>query len=157
MHPVIHRPSLPIPLPLARGGTAATTAGAARLALGLGTIAVQDYEEDSFATTTTGFTVNPTPTLAYIKVGNIVYLSLPLIAGTSNATTFNVIGLPANLRPPGATNVGLSIGEDNGVNNFVLIQLTNSDTISLLPWPATAWSTSGNKFFYGAMVVYILP
>lgn len=84
-------------------------------------------EEGSFTLTASGFSgTAPSGAAKYIRLGNMVLITLPALSGTSNAVTFTLGTIPAQLRPAtaqksppiqltdsGALSIGtLSIGTD---------------------------------------------
>jgi hypothetical protein len=68
----------------------------------------------SFTATLTGCTSSPTYTVRYVKHGNTVTLEIPDVAGTSNATTKTLTGLPAELQPASRKQALLASVQDNG-------------------------------------------
>lgn len=156
--PLIHRPSLPVPLPLTRGGLGAITAAGGRTTLGLGTVAVEDYEEGDFLVTATGFTATLEATATYIRIGKLVNLVLPGFSGTSNATTFTLTGIPAGLTPA-ITFLGWASVMDNGVGYAGMIYFGVSDTVMQI-FSAVGFqvfTASGTKQLNGAIMTYPLP
>jgi len=59
----------------------------------------------SFTITGTGFTVNPTGTAYWTKISNVITVVIPSLAGTSNATTFTLTGIPAKIQSGGIFNI----------------------------------------------------
>ena len=124
--------------------------------LGLGSAAVQTYEESTFTVTGTGFTVNPTGTARYVRVGKHVTLMLPSLSGTSNATTFAITGIPASLRPAQNLNV-LAACNDNGVGMYAHVNCQSATNVwGVFPFPSAAWTASGTKALSFPTLAYIL-
>lgn len=71
------------------------------LALGPVAAALIDMTPDqgTFTGTITGCTTSPTGTCRWVRIGQLVMLFIPIITGTSNATTFTMTGLPAAIQP----------------------------------------------------------
>ncbi len=119
----------------------------------------QDYSEGSFTVTGTGFTVNPTGTAYYIKMGKQVTLYLPLLTGTSNATTFTITGLDIAVRPT-RDSYHQAFGQDNGVSlAYPAILSAASTTITLIPAvgaAANTWTAAGTKRFIYTTITYPL-
>jgi hypothetical protein len=117
----------------------------------------QEYSEDSFTVTGTGFTVNPTGTARYTKAGKIVTLYIPALDGTSNDTTFTLTGLPAELTPTRAHS-HLVFARDNSVQQVGLIQtVIGSTTLDLYTLAAgNAWVAGGLKTLYDCVIPYAL-
>ncbi len=69
----------------------------------------------TFTATLTGCTTAPTYSVKYVKTGLVVTIEVPEIAGTSNATTKTLTGMPASIQPS-STKQGLwcSAVVDNG-------------------------------------------
>lgn len=84
-------------------------------------------ESGSFTLTGVGFTAGVNGTANWVRSGTIICLTLPQLAGTSNATTFSATGLPAALAP--ARNLRVSaIIEDNGSFETGAVQLLAAGT-----------------------------
>lgn len=74
----------------------------------------------TYVGTPTGFTGATTPatvTVLWLRVGNMVTLTVPLFSGTSNATTFTITGaLPAAEQPVTSQWLAVSTLKDNGAS-----------------------------------------
>ena len=114
-------------------------------------------DKGSFTATYTGFAANPTPTATWNRVGNLVTIRFPFVTGTSNAPTFTITGLPAEIVPALAQIVAVGNCEDNGVFNVGLASLAaGSSTITLgFGTSGGAWTGSGTKGF-GCTFSYLL-
>lgn len=157
-HPVIQRPGLPVPLPLSRGGTAATTAGAARTALGLGTVAIEDYEEGSYTATGLGFSgTAPSAPAYYARLGALFLLTIPRLEGTSNSTGMTITGLPTAFQVPAEMAIIARV-TDNGVTTFgYLLFLPGDSNIYIGTSPSGAqFTASGAKGMLGVSLSYLL-
>ena len=130
---------------------------ASATSIGFGNEALDTYDEATFTATGTGFTVNPTGTAEYVRIGRIVLLFLPELTGTSNATTFTVTGMPAAIQP---TNISYQLARmvDNGGEIIGLIELiAASSTINLYASSGgAAWTAAGTKTLYRHVIAYIL-
>ena len=115
----------------------------------------QEYSEGSFTVTGTGFTVPPTGTARYVRAGNLVSLFVPVLTGTSNATTFTLTGLPAAVTPTQTVLVPVLI-DDNTVTALGLARLTAaSTTITLFTGAFSAvWTAAGTKTLYFSSLTY---
>mgnify|MGYP001568903255 CR=1 FL=1 len=112
----------------------------------------------TFTITGTGFTVNPTGTARWIKdtLSNFVCLFIPELTGTSNATTFTLTGLPADVTPTRQA-FQYAFGQDAGINTRVLIRLNAaSTTIDLFTADGAAWTAAMTKTLSPVYVSYHL-
>lgn len=109
------------------------------------------YTTGTFTATLLGCTTSPTATFDYLKLGNIVILTLRVLSGTSNANTLGFSGLPAAIQTSvAATPIMSNRGVlNNGANPAVDIEgliLPGSGTLSLsFNTNDTGWTTSGSK------------
>lgn len=119
--------------------------------------ALSDMSVGTFTATGTGFVANPTATAAWIKIGKLVCLYLPLLSGTSNATTFTVTGMSAAITPTLKAYHPV-LRADNGVDGFGYAAIAAaSTTITLIPTPGTAnWTNAGTKTLYEQPITYYL-
>lgn len=110
----------------------------------------------SFAVTAAGFTAPVSGDIDYVRLGNTVTLSRSGgLAGTSNATTFVLSGLPAALRPTSPRQVLCNSLNDNSVGSLVGAALiTNGNDIIMLVGEVTGtrlrvadniWTAAGGK------------
>jgi hypothetical protein len=103
----------------------------------------------TFTGTLTGFASNPTGTVTYKIIGNVVTLHITAsIIGTSNATSLSMTGLPAAVRPAAAKQ-GATFCYDDG--NLCLSRFDvgtgGSISFSLLAVSASlVTSPGGNNF-----------
>lgn len=116
----------------------------------------------SFTATLTGVGGTVTGTAVATRIGRMVMLYLPGLAGTSNSTSMTVTGLPASIQSNIASQrVAFSASIDNGVissaNIDALIESASPSIITfLLAGSATGWTAAGNKGFYGTTIMYQL-
>lgn len=112
---------------------------------------LDDYVEGSFTATLTGCTTAPTYTINYVKVGNIVTLSLSggTWNGTSNATTKTLTGMPAAIRPS-ATRYGTGMHSDNsGAYACGNVSLSTGGVLAMAVLDSAAgWTGSGAAVGY---------
>lgn len=101
----------------------------------------------------TGFSVNPTMTARYAVIGKTCFIQMiTTVAGTSNATTFTITGLPVTC---GATSVYTPalFGVDIGVSTFVQgIVSASGTTLNLFKGAndgGSTWTATGSKYVYG--------
>lgn len=115
------------------------------------------YDEGTFTVTGTGFTVAPTGTARYVRLGKLVLLEIPDLTGTSNTTAFTLTGLPAGLVAAQATYRPLLVA-DNGVQQVGFVVVDGSTTLTLYPGAATfVWTASGTKTILAVALSYRLP
>lgn len=87
---------------------------------------------DTFTIGTTGFVSNPSGTARYQMYGRVVVLSIPTLSGTSNSTSFTLTGLPTEIRPSAARNVG-AVGISNanvGLFGTITVNTDGTATVS---------------------------
>jgi hypothetical protein len=99
----------------------------------------------------TGFSANPTVVARYVVIGKRCFISIfTSSAGTSNATTFTITGLPVASANTSIDYYGSGFGVDNGSATITTIILPpNSTTISLYKGTAnggSTWTGSGQKY-----------
>lgn len=115
-----------------------------------------DYLAGSDTVTGHGFSVEPTGTARWNKLGNLVILFLPQLQGTSSATTFTITGLNAAIVPTlEAWHPVVAL--DNSVWLFGTMHLTPaSGTIELFAGPSTGntWTNSGTKLSQQTWLAY---
>lgn len=113
------------------------------------------YNEGSFTFTATGMTTSPTGTAAFTRFGSGVILSIPAIVGTSNATTFTLTGLPAEIIPASANQACRGVCQDAGVEANCTVRISTAGAVTLLieavnggttvvPY-SSGWTNSGIK------------
>ena len=112
----------------------------------------------SFTATYQGFSVNPSTSVTYNRVGSLVALVFPNSAGTSNATNFNISGgIPTNIIPTRQQVVPIAPLVDNGVALATCQCRINTDgTINFYPPQGigVSWTNSGSKGFNGLATVF---
>lgn len=107
----------------------------------------------TFTATATGLTTSPSGTGTYTKTGNIVVLHLPLLSGTSNATSFTYTGLPAAIQSATLTQMlplPQGLVTNGGVGNAAAEATitAGSGTITFaVSGNAAGWSASSTKGF----------
>lgn len=113
----------------------------------------------SFTATLTGCTTTVTGTAYWAKAGSLVTLQLPLLAGTSNANTCTVTGLPAAIQPTRVQEYIVVLIRDNSVYANGLASISTGGIITLYPGPAlsaTAWTAANAKGVEGVVISYQL-
>lgn len=109
------------------------------------------------ATVTIGGLVSPTTLeVRYTRQGATVTLLIPTVSGVSNATTFNLTGLPTEIVPTSDT-FGFVRGRDNGVYGIRMYRLLGpGNLVFYTDAAATAWTASGTKSCESFFVTYAL-
>lgn len=117
------------------------------------------FESGTFVGTLTGCTTSPTQNFNYVRVGQIVTISLASsLSATSNANTLTVTGLPAALQPT-RTQRALCILTDNSVVSTGYLQVSASTTItfayatSLVSWSTAGFTAAGTKGVQSATTI----
>jgi hypothetical protein len=113
----------------------------------------------TFTATLTGCTTTVTATAWWAKAGSLVTLQLPLLAGTSNANTCTVTGLPAAIQPARVQEYIVVLTRDNSVYANGLASISTGGVITLYPGPAlsaTAWTAANAKGLEGVVISYQL-
>ncbi len=117
-------------------------------------------DQGTFTASATGFTTTPTMTVSWSKMGNIVTLSFVGLSGTSNANTFTLTGLPAEIQPSTLTTTSPVVAD---VNNSVqelacqIIITAASGTMSLLRTQSlTGWTAALTKAINQCTITYQL-
>jgi hypothetical protein len=120
---------------------------------------VDRYSTGTFTITGTGFTAVVNATARYVKQGALVLLYLPLLSGTSNATTFTLTGIPAAITPTRNSFHPVRV-IDNSVSFIGLILLTASsavfDVFVNADAGVTAWTAAGAKSLRVCTIAYAL-
>jgi len=119
------------------------------------------YDEATFTITGTGFTVNPTGTARYIRLGRIVVLLVPALSGTSNATTFTLTGIPAAIRAATlVTNARAIAYTDNSVASatpgMLRIQTGATAWDLYTSFASGGWTAANTKSIESFVVTYLL-
>lgn len=117
-------------------------------------------DSGSFTGSLTGCTTTPTATCKWQKVGNLVFLFLGAMTGTSNSTSCTITGLPAEIQPPTLPqNLQAALFLDNSalVNNVTAQVNNGSGTIPMLKGgSATGFTASGTKGTANITICYML-
>lgn len=102
------------------------------------------YVESSFTATLTGCTTAPTYTVKYTRAGNGVWMTIPAVTGTSNATTKSLTGAPAAVQPATQQRYYSLWAQDNS-GSFALSSavIETSGVINMYYNPESAWTASG--------------
>ena len=115
------------------------------------------YEEGSFTATGVGFSGSVTGTAHYVKIGKVVTLELPLLSGTSNATLFEITGLPSDIFPARYLEFAIPYYTDSsalGSGGAVAISMVGA--ISLYKAGYATWTASGTKAVPGGGAPWVL-
>jgi hypothetical protein len=116
--------------------------------------ATTNYEEGTFTATATGMTAAVTGTARYVRVGTQVTVSLPLLEGTSNATTFEITGLPAGLTCGGGTRL-VTLMNHNGTFIYGMLLLSGTTFTLYTSASFAGWTASGAKGLYEVHLTYL--
>jgi trimeric autotransporter adhesin len=122
------------------------------------------YDEGTYTATGTGFTANPTGTAKYYRTGkSSVMINLPLLAGTSNAASFTVTGLPASLVPSTTKRFSVTnLITDNSTTYAVGFIDTQTNAVMTVYYATTltnmtsVFTGSGTKGFGELTLIYPL-
>lgn len=112
----------------------------------------------TFTATGTGFVANPTVTASYTIANGVANVHIPLLSGTSNATTFTITGFPAPFTGLSETN-GATLGTNNGSTVSVYIDF-NGNALTLfngITVASTSWTASGTKQLHATSVYFKMP
>jgi hypothetical protein len=100
----------------------------------------------SFTVTATGFTASITGTAYWQKINTFVTIFIPALSGTSNATTFTLTGIPAEIQNSASTVKNVLIEDGSGETWGTITVVSGSiwgvhkeSTLS------TSWTASGYK------------
>lgn len=101
----------------------------------------------SFTGTVTGFASNPTGTVYWRKVNNMVHMwSSATLTATSNAATMTMTGLPAACLPVTTKGVVCAAVVDNGTEGFGRAQISSTEiTFAVFDGTIQAFTSSGTK------------
>ena len=110
----------------------------------------------TFTMTLTGVTATVTGTARYVKNTNQVTLYIPLLEGTSNATTATLTGMPSTIQPTRTQNV-VCITKDSGASAAALAQIPSTGIIALYKdVGGGAFTASGTKGIQAITLTYAL-
>jgi Collagen triple helix repeat (20 copies) len=118
---------------------------------------VPSYTTGTFPVTATGFSgTAPTGTAQYVRVGNVVTLALPALSGTSNATTFELTGIPAAIWSTVPSQF-LTVPVLSGAWSSGLLGPVNGATWALYrDGGGTGWVASGVKGIQGTAISFLV-
>jgi len=110
----------------------------------------------TFLATLTGCNTSPTGTIRYNKIGRVVYLSIPQIGGTSNATSATLTGMPASIFPM-RSQVHVGIAKDNGTVVVAVLTIGTDGVITLKNGITSAnFTASGAKGIEAQVIAFPL-
>jgi hypothetical protein len=81
----------------------------------------------------------------------------PDLAGTSNATTLTITGLPVALRPQVSPSIVPAMIADAGGYVWGIVQIASDGTIAVYRPGYAGWAASGSKTVQGFPATYTLP
>lgn len=119
----------------------------------------------SFTGVYTGFATNISGQCRWVRIGMLVTLVLPVGSGASNANTFELHGLPAEIQPAdipqqwatAATNSGQIFNNGVAVTDVGIVVDAASDTITFThAGTGDGWTASGTKGVYAPLVIHYL-
>ncbi len=121
------------------------------------------YSSGSFVPTWTGFSVAPTGTIFWTKIGDVVTLAPSTsCTGTSNATAMTITNLPTNLRGSTSSTVRAAcVITDNGAEAAGAISYESAGVLSFwkgsAPPSKTGFTNSGTKGLgFGSTITFAL-
>lgn len=119
--------------------------------------ALNFFVQNTFTGTLTGCSTNPTATITYVRVGNLVILSASAtLEATSNATTMTITGLPAWLIPATDKNMP-HIVKDNGTLTIGKLVITSAGVLTFYKDVTNAvFTSSGTKGITGLTCCYTI-
>lgn len=112
-------------------------------------VAIAATVSGTFTANMTGMTGAVSGTATYEKIGNHIFLYLPLLSGTSNAATMTITGLPAAIQPATLTQRVFCAGVNSGTTVTGSCQLSaGSGTLTMERTygdGGATWTNSGTK------------
>jgi len=125
---------------------------------------LQDMTPDTgtFTITYTGMTAGVTGTARWVRIGNIVLLTLPVATGTSNSVNMSATGIPAAINPTRlqvvpyyATGAATNAGALTGI--VFTININNTIDMGNNTQALGTWTNSGVKGISAVLtMVYVL-
>lgn len=122
-----------------------------------------DFEKGSFTITSNGFSgTDPTGTCFFERYGNLVYLKVPILTGTSDTASFFFSGLPVALRPASLrlSNIPAVWDTGNAITDcYADIEDAASATgiINIYKYGGGSWNASGSKGNFAVLdIFYVL-
>ena len=119
-------------------------------------LALDYYEEGSFAFTSPDLVGSPSVTATYTRIGNSVTVNIPTLTGTSNANIFACTGLPATITPSTERKTDATV-VDNGVASSGRILFSTASVVYVfnnLTDTLSTWTSSGTKALPGNSFTY---
>lgn len=123
-----------------------------QIGIALGGSTAGQIAQGTFTGTLTGYAANPTGTVNYQRIGNIVTLwTVNPISGTSNATSFTMTGLPALVTPTNTAQTMVFVVTDNGASATAHATVNGSGVVnffkaaSLTSYSSSGWTGSATK------------
>ena len=120
---------------------------------------VVDYQTNGTHTSdVAGYATDPSIDFRFARVGNLVTIRFPLITGTSDATTKNLVtALPEALRPAVAQNCLIAASDNGGADALAeAIVGTDGDIDFHTDTNAGAWTASGTALVRAGTLSYNL-
>ena len=118
----------------------------------------QHYRTGMATLTATGFSTTVTVSVRWVRTHHTVTLYFPAFTATSNAVTFTLTGLPAELAPSQALTAH-QVVVDNGANaQGIMILSTATPTVITLGeggFVAGGFTATGNKGLPGNALTYL--
>lgn len=111
----------------------------------------------SYTGASTGHTVAQAPVVKGDVLGNLVTLTVPLVTGTSNATTFTITGMPTELRPAADRDLVGRVQDNTGSFVAGLVRIKTTGVIEVYATlSGGAFTSSGTKALGALSVSYPL-
>jgi len=118
---------------------------------------LDDYRELTYTASSTGLTAVVTGTVTAVKTGRMVTLEIPLITGTSNATTFTLTGMPIELRPTASRVFIVSVVDNGGARSIAVGLVLATGVIELFSTlGGGGFTASGTKDVGRLNISYII-
>lgn len=112
-------------------------------------------EQNTFTATATGMTTSPTGSCKYSFDNGAVTIDLPVITGTSNATTFTLTGMPASIRPAADKDLLCRVQDNSGTVGLGLLRVKTTGVIELYVGASgAAFTASGTKALAAMSITY---
>lgn len=131
-----------------------------QIAIALGGSTAGQIAQGSFTGTLTGLTTSPTGTCTWRRFGQTIFLTVPLISGTSNANTMTLTGLPAAISPTNQTQeMDVYRATDNAINAFDVAAIIGAGGTTLTFLKAASsvgFTAAGAKGIQRSFFVYDL-
>lgn len=107
----------------------------------------------SYTATLTGCTTSPTTSIAYRRVGDMVFLDIPALSATSNTTAATITGMPAAIRPSAARSDIGSVTDNSAVATGKIV-IETSGVLTLHVNQSATFTNAGTKGVQACTIAY---